>query len=297
MSDVQVERVLDAKEAKKWLGQPVLDTLPHGSFFLPSPELGEPTYVRDGDKTLAIVTKLHPDWRAALRDAVRSTEMQSTARTGANMGRNLGGTSRTFGWQERRIMTGRESCRATTMAVEHPEQHAVLEGLAGHLSRTFEQLHPQQARDDWSTVTGAVAPEWRMADDTIFTSGVINKSFQLPYHYDSQNFDSWSAMPTLRRGVRGGHLHLPEYGFAFPCEDGDVVWFCGRRLLHGVTPMTTPPLAKRVGGSEPYRFSVVFYSLRGFKDCATHAVEMGEAAKRRTQREREMAKRIKEEQA
>lgn len=293
MTDFHVTRVLDAEATRALRGQPVEPPEVTGARFAPAPTEDEPVFIKEDDAPIAIITRLPEDWRLRLRQAVRSTEMIKTARTGANMGRDAG-TSRTFGWQERRIMASRESCRATTMAVDHPEEHAVLEALAGHLSRSFEQLHPEQARADWDTVTSKVSPEWRMGPDTIFTSGVINRSFQLPYHWDSQNFDAWSAMPTLRRGVRGGHLHIPEYGFAFRCDDGDVVWFCGRRLLHGVTPMTTPPKNTRVSGPEPYRFSVVFYSLRGFKDCATHAVEVGEAAKRRTERERAMARRIKE---
>jgi hypothetical protein len=110
------------------------------------------------------------------------------------------------------------------------------------------------------------------------TSGVINKTSTLPYHYDGNNFDMWSAMPIIRRGTRGGYLSVPEYDITIECRDGWVVFFPGFRLLHGVTPIAH--VAK-----DAYRFTVVYYCLRGMKDCFTYAVEQAEARKRRTERE------------
>jgi hypothetical protein len=123
-----------------------------------------------------------------------------------------------------------------------------------------------------------VLPDWRLTDHALWTSGVINKESPLPYHRDGNNFDAWSVMPVVRRGVRGGHLHLPEYDMVVPCRDGYAVAFYGKRLVHGVTPMerTTP---------DAYRVSVVYYALRGLKDCHTFAAETARAAVRRTERE------------
>ena len=61
-----------------------------------------------------------------------------------------------------------------------------------------------------------------------------------------------------------------------------MTWFCGKELVHGVTPMWTK-------GPDAYRFSVVYYALKGMKDCRTVAEETTQSAARRTAREHGMA--------
>ena len=89
-------------------------------------------------------------------------------------------------------------------------------------------------------------------------------------------------MPVLRRGVRGGALHLPEYDLTVACRDGWVVAFNGYELWHGVTPI-------ELAEEDAYRISVVYYSLRGMKDCFSYAIEKSEGAIRRTSREQGIA--------
>jgi hypothetical protein len=128
-----------------------------------------------------------------------------------------------------------------------------------------------------------VLPDWRLTEASLWTSGVINKESSLPYHRDGNNFDAWSVMPVVRRGVRGGHLHLPEFDMVVPCRDGYSVMFYGKRIVHGVTPMAkTMP--------DAYRVSVVYYALRGLKNCHTYAEETAYAARRRTERETELGR-------
>jgi hypothetical protein len=142
-----------------------------------------------------------------------------------------------------------------------------------------EQL-PEVFEHDMNELS-QVLPEWRMTEDNLWTSGVINQASALPYHRDGSNFDTWSAMPVLRRGMDGGNLHMPEYGITINCRDGWALWFNGYAYVHGVTPMS--PRAK-----DGYRYSIVFYAKRGMKDCHTYAVEIGEARARRQGREEGM---------
>jgi hypothetical protein len=89
-------------------------------------------------------------------------------------------------------------------------------------------------------------------------------------------------MPVIRRGMRGGMLHMYGYDQTVECRDGSVTMFNGYRYVHGVTPMK--PVQK-----DAYRFSVVYYALRGMKDCHTTALEERQyAQKKRTERENEM---------
>ena len=131
-------------------------------------------------------------------------------------------------------------------------------------------------------VVSAVHEDWRIVPGSLWTSGNVNLSSALPYHRDRANFETWSGMPVIRRGMRGGRLDVPESGVTLPCRDGWVVFFNGNKLVHGVTPMK--PL-----DDNAYRYSVVHYALRGMKDCHSAALEQIEAAKRRTAREAGMA--------
>jgi len=136
-------------------------------------------------------------------------------------------------------------------------------------------------RDAQTMANSDVKDEWRLGE-TNWTSGVVNRSSSLPYHRDGFNFAVWTAMPVLRRHMRGGYLHIPEYNAVVASRDGWAVFFPGYELVHGVTPMTPT----REGG---YRYSVVYYALKGMKDCFTHAVETQYALKKRTEREQAMA--------
>jgi hypothetical protein len=100
----------------------------------------------------------------------------------------------------------------------------------------------------------------------------------LPYHYDANNLDAWSAMPVIRRGVRGGHLHVPEYGQVIACRDGDTVYFAGYNLMHGVTPL-------RRQDTDGYRLSAVYYAVRDLTRCLPPAEEFQQAQQKRVQRE------------
>jgi hypothetical protein len=193
------------------------------------------------------------------------------------------GDSRTFGSYPRRPIYGREGCTPTQLSTENPQLHGVLLRYANDLSASLAEWVPSVFAQGIAEVT-PVKAEWRLGETT-WTSGVINNSTVLPYHRDAGNFRAWSAMPVIRRQMAGGALHLPEYDLTVPCRDGWCVLFPGYELVHGVTPM-------RLRQRDGYRFSVVFYALRGMRDCATVALETARAREMRTQRERSIAARL-----
>lgn len=220
---------------------------------------------------------LDPKILVPVRQAITTLEWTSTmrAKTGE---RNI---SRTFGMAPRKPMINRESCRPTGMAMNQPREHDALVGLAGQLQAQLQAFAPQAfARD--AKVMEQVDQEWRLDEESLWTSGIVNKASALPYHRDRNNFATWSAMPVIRRSMTGGHLHLPEYDATVECRDGWCVFFPGFEHLHGVTPMqTTAP--------DGYRYSIVYYALKGMKDCFTYAMEVGEARRKRTEREQHAA--------
>lgn len=193
--------------------------------------------------------------------------------------------SRTFGYAPPRVVTRRESCSLTALSRDQPDVEAVLETYADQFAKMLEMIDPEIVSGDQATL-GEILPEWRLGEAKLWTSGVVNDTAALPYHRDGFNFATWSAMPVLRRGVRGGYLHLPEFGIAFACADSTVTLFPGRRWVHGVTPLS------RVRKDDGYRISIVYYALRGMKDCRTAAEETRKAQTKRTERETAMALRI-----
>jgi hypothetical protein len=205
--------------------------------------------------------------------------------SGVQRNRNYRSRSRTFGYAPPRPVLQRDGCTLTALSMDQPDVARTLESYADQFSRIMTDALPDVA-EQGRAVLGEVLPSWRLGSAKLWTSGVINDTAQLPYHRDGFNFPVWSAMPVLRRGTRGGHLHLPEYGLVVPCADATVTFFEGFRWVHGVTPIT------RVKAKEGYRISVVYYALRGMRNCREAAEETVLAAARRTAREREMARRL-----
>ena len=268
LPEFEIKRVLTKEEADKVVGDKVLES---------DPNVNEAGIYRDADTGEAIfVYAPYPKPVTALRKAVLDTNYSTTLRASGT--RNA---SRTFGFTTRSAVLQREACTPTSLAWESPDAQITLNQTAEDLATFLLEELPEVYEQNYREIQ-AVLPEWRMTEDALWTSGVINQSSALPYHRDGSNFDTWSAMPVVRRGMDGGHLHFPEYGITVNCRDGWALYFNGYAYVHGVTPMK--PRAK-----DGYRYSIVFYAKRGMKDCHTYAVEVGEARQRRKEREVGMA--------
>lgn len=285
---VEVARLMSADEATLLIGSPVgTDLAPT----VTSPPAGGVTRVVCEGETVALITRLDPGLRAGLRHIVTSH------RYGEDVGRlpkRVDGQQQqvmsmlgaVFGYTPAKVFVRQEGCRMTAFSRDDPAAQELLEQVAASLSAEFARLLPDQAEHDREVVHGGIHKDWRMGESN-WTSGVINQANVLPYHRDGNNLDTWSAMPTLRYKMRGGYLHLPEYGLVFPCGDGDVTSFYGKGVVHGVTPMVR-------AAADAYRYSLVFYALKGMRNCATYAEETRKVWEKRTQRERDMAAQIRE---
>jgi hypothetical protein len=263
LTHVKVKRAMSPQEADAYVGQMVPELEPK------MPHAG-PVLLHDDDGPVMIYRPL--PHIAELRQAILRTDMQTTYRSSG-----ITNLSRTFGMAPRKPIQWREGCAPTSLARDEPDIMNVLTWYAGVLRDILHTTLPDiEAMGQHALAP--VLPEWRLTDDSLWTSGVINKSSQLPYHRDRFNFDAWSAMPVLRRGARGGYLAVPEYDMVVPCRDGWGLFWSGYRLVHGVTPIH----AKE---KDAYRFTVVYYALKGMKDCHTAAKELEYAQKKRTERE------------
>lgn len=111
--------------------------------------------------------------------------------------------SKTFGYAPRRHIIGREGCAPSRSRRDNPHLDSLLGGLADECADSMTDFAPNIVEKDRETLR-QIKPEWRLGERKLWSSGVINKTAQLPYHRDTFNFPAWSAMPVLRRGVRGG---------------------------------------------------------------------------------------------
>jgi hypothetical protein len=168
----------------------------------------------------------------------------------------------------------RIACAPCNMALTRPAEHAAVAAIAGDLADLMREECPDGAAVDGELVD-RIHPDWRLPGG-LFTSGIVNRDSTLPYHRDLNNLPgAWSAMAVLRRGVRGGHLHLPELDVTLACSDGDVVFFRSQELEHAVTPL-------RRRARDGYRITVVFYVARRLTACGPAAEEAERAGRLRT---------------
>lgn len=247
----------------------------------PTVALRPGTVVHDAETGAPLLGYLALTDPAPLRRAL----LQIDASGGVQRNNNYRSRSRTFGYAPRRPVIFREACAITSLGRDQPEVERVLEIYADQFAAGLAAIDPELVARG-QRETAEVTADWKLGEAKLWTSGVVNDTAQLPYHRDGFNFPVWSAMPVLRRGTRGGHLHLPEYDLVVPCFDGTVTFFEGFRLVHGVTPIT------RVKGRPGYRISAVYYALRGMKNCRSAAEESIYGRKKRTERETEMARRL-----
>lgn len=271
---VEVRRVMTRDEAKTYLNKkPAPGIKP-----LDLPR-DTPVLVQDADTKQHIgVVFPFPGDLEEYRQAVLAIKMSTVIRGGG-----IRNEATIFGMLARSGMLRRAACCASDVALRQPREHAVLTGVAPALWAKVKELSDQAAAMGELPMQEVLA-DWRMGDSP-WTSGVLNRTSALPYHFDKNNFpETWACMPTVRRMVDGGFLHLMEYDFALPCRDGDVAAFRNSHLLHGVTRF-------RIDHASGYRYSAVYYSVKGMANCLPHEEEILDAQRRRTGKEADLIER------
>jgi hypothetical protein len=159
------------------------------------------------------------------------------------------------------MSAARYACTVSSLAREEPTEHDVLCGYARVVAGYYERYGPA-AYDRHSRAVRGVRPQWTVEGGP-FTSGMVNKNGQLPYHHDQTNFKwVWSGMLGFRQGMSGGYLAVPAYDLAVEVADKSLTLFDGAAQLHGVTPLTPSPVPP-----DSWRYTVVYYSRAGMVKC------------------------------
>lgn len=187
--------------------------------------------------------------------------------------------NRSFGFTTRNVIRG-DYCSAAGLAREDAETHRTLCDFAVELEQLYSAILPSVFAVHAEKARKRIAQEWKLSDQHTFTSGNANRNNPIRYHFDTGNISGvCSAMIVLRHDATGGELILPEYDVGLYLEDGDVLFFDGQGILHGVTPieLSTP---------ESYRTSLVYYTLDQMWKCLTGDEEIERIKREKTERER-----------
>ena len=179
-----------------------------------------------------------------------------------NVSERAGGlktTSRIFGFAPR-VALRNDYCRAASLAKESPREHKIICDYAREVEAIYKENDPDKYTDHKAIADGKLKADYRI-EDTVFTSGIVNKNNPLKYHFDSGNFEKvYSCMLALRYNMEGGYLAMPEYGIGLKIGNNSVTVFDGQSILHGVTPMS--PISP-----DAYRYTIVYYSLKQIWNC------------------------------
>lgn len=239
----------------------------------------EPVTIMDGEKVKVVYDKIPFDVEK-YREAVLNVKYIKGKRTSG-----LTSISRIFGYSPRNELR-RDFCSTASMAEEQPEEHALICELGQRIAAHYLKMAPEVYGTHKELAQENMRTEW-MIPGTPFTSGIINKNNPLKYHFDTGNFKQvFSCMVSFRKGIKGGHLSLPEYDMGLEIADGHVLLFDGQEILHGVTPF-------EVVEDDGYRYTIVFYSLKRMWECLTVDDEIARIRNIKTNRERKRLASIK----
>jgi hypothetical protein len=233
--------------------------------------VAEPAIIYEGDRIKIVYCEMEENL-LDLVQALKSVNYERSFRTGG-----LPTNSRIFGYSPRSTLR-KDFCSTTSLSTQFPKEHATICARAKVADKYYDRWNPTLHRDHEIITDHKVLPEWHL-EDSVFTSGIVNKNNPLRYHFDTGNFkDVWSAMMVFKGGVEGGGLNVPEYDIHFTLKDHSLLMFDGQGLLHGVTPfkLTRP---------DGYRYSIVYYSLRQMWNCLPPKAEVDRIRKVKTERE------------
>lgn len=210
------------------------------------------------------------------KEAFKKIKYQKTERTAG-----LKTVSRIFGFAPR-VTLRKDFCSATSLSTEDLEAHDLIVELGQKIAELYLQRAPEMYQKHNDTTKEKMRAEW-VIPGTPFTSGIINKNNPLKYHFDTGNFKKvFSCMVAFKHECKGGHLSLPEYDMGIEIADNSILLFDGQEILHGVTPFELTAV-------DGYRFTAVFYSLRGMWECLTITDEVARIRNLKTKREKKRA--------
>ena len=216
-----------------------------------------------------------------IRKATMETKYVKTYRTN----KALPTQSSVFGSLPR-IALRNDYCRFSTQTKTEKKNTQRLFTFMPVLTEIYQKYLPEQYEHDIQVITENVDSDYLLKENQPFATANINVNHAIKYHKDTGNFKgNLSNVLILRSGIVGGELVFPEYGFALAQEDGYLSIFDGQNEIHGCMPIMKT-------SKNPYRASIVYYTLENMKHCYPYEMEVERLQKLSTIRANKRAQNI-----
>jgi hypothetical protein len=238
-------------------------------------------FLKDG-KPVGLYMKIPDELVEPIRRASLTTKYVKTYRTH----KALPTQSSVFGSLPR-IAVRNDYCRFSEKTKSEKGNTTALFDFLPKLTEIYQKYLPQQYNHDVNVIQEQVREDYRLVEEAPFTTANINVNHAIKYHRDTGNFrGNLSNVLILRGGIIGGELVFPEYGFALSQEDGYLAIFDGQNEIHGVMPIIQTT-------KNPYRASIVYYTLENMKHCYPFEMELERIQKLSTSRAKKRALNIR----
>jgi hypothetical protein len=167
-----------------------------------------------------------------------------------------------------RIAVRNDYCRFSAQTKHEKKNTQRLFTFMEVLTGIYEKYLPEQYKHDLTVIKENVNQDYLLKENQPFATANINVNHAIKYHKDTGNFrGNLSNVLILRGGITGGELVFPEYGFALEQSDSYLAVFDGQNEIHGVMPIIKTE-------ENPYRASIVYYTLENMKHCYPYKMEV-----------------------
>jgi hypothetical protein len=185
-----------------------------------------------------------------------------------------------------RIALRNDYCRFSSQTKSEKLNTQRLFTFMPYLTEIYEKYLPQQFMHDLQVINENVSTDYLLKENQPFATANINVNHAIKYHKDTGNFKgNLSNVLILKDGIIGGELVFPEYGFALAQDDSYLAIFDGQNEIHGCMPIMKT-------NENPYRASIVYYTLENMKHCYPYKMEVERLQKLSTQRANKRAENI-----
>jgi len=232
------------------------------------------------NKPVGIYIKINNQDLKKIRKVALTTKLSQSSRT-----RGLPTKSSIFGSLPR-IARRNDFCRYSAQTKSEKDNANEVFNFMPILLDIYKKYLPDNLIRDTKIVEESVVNDYKFKNNSPFLTANINVNHAIKYHRDTGNFKgNLSNVLILKDGIIGGELVFPEYGFALSQDDGYLSIFDGQQEIHGVMPIYK-------NKSNPYRASIVYYSLQQMKHCYPYKMEVERLARASTKRANNRAKNI-----
>jgi hypothetical protein len=177
-----------------------------------------------------------------------------------------------------RVTVRNDYCRFSSQTKNERLNAQRLFSFIPYLTEIYERYLPEQFQHDQKVIKENVISDYLLKEDQPFATANINVNHAIKYHKDTGNFKgNLSNVLILKDGIVGGELVFPEYGFALAQDDSYLSIFDGQNELHGCLPIMKTK-------ENPYRASIVYYTLENMKHCYPYEMEVERLQKLSTER-------------